>query len=413
MKFKKIFIIIIFISMFISLNYTYAQSKIILETESEINIGEEFDLNINVEGDNIYALTINLLYDTSKVKYIGDSSDVEVYENKLIYTWFDETGGFRPKNNENILSLRFKAIGSGEVNFGLNGEIYNLNGEIRDVNYIGTSININEIKNIEKQSFQSEGSDSVLLKEMRINYEGITPEFNKEIENYYFITDENIDNILVDAIPENTNAKVNIKGNDNIKYGLNQIQIEVSLNNMKKIYTINVTKTNNVELANANLENLAVDSYLLEPEFSPNITNYNLKVSNDIDKINILAVAQNIGTSVNIIGNDNLKEGNNEIKIIVNAQDKITKKEYILNVYKRNIREEMEYVNEIEIQTQRLSELLEENVENQSTNSEITENNNEYMVNNSKISLMIPTIIVIIVIIVVGGAFIIMYIKNK
>lgn len=413
MKFKKIFIIIIFISMFISLNYTYAQSKIILETESEINVGEEFDLNINVEGDNIYALTINLLYDTSKVKYIGDSSDVEVYENKLIYTWFDETGGFRPKNNENILSLRFKAIGSGEVNFGLNGEIYNLNGEIRDVNYIGTSININEIKNIEKQSFQSEGSDSVLLKEMRINYEGITPEFNKEIENYYFITDENIDNILVDAIPENTNAKVNIKGNDNIKYGLNQIQIEVSLNNMKKIYTINVTKTNNVELANANLENLAVDSYLLEPEFSPNITNYNLKVSNDIDKINILAVAQNIGTSVNIIGNDNLKEGNNEIKIIVNAQDKITKKEYILNVYKRNIREEMEYVNEIEIQTQRLSELLEENVENQSTNSEITENNNEYMVNNSKISLMIPTIIVIIVIIVVGGAFIIMYIKNK
>ena len=413
MKFKKIFIIIIFISMFISLNYTYAQSKIILETESEINIGEEFDLNINVEGDNIYALTINLLYDTSKVKYIGDSSDVEVYENKLIYTWFDETGGFRPKNNENILSLRFKAIGSGEVNFGLNGEIYNLNGEIRDVNYIGTSININEIKNIEKQSFQSEGSDSVLLKEMRINYEGITPEFNKEIENYYFITDENIDNILVDAIPENTNAKVNIKGNDNIKYGLNQIQIEVSLNNMKKIYTINVTKTNNVELANANLENLAVDSYLLEPEFSPNITNYNLKVSNDIDKINILAVAQNIGTSVNIIGNDNLKEGNNEIKIIVNAQDKITKKEYILNVYKRNIREEMEYVNEIEIQTQRLSELLEENVENQSTNSEITENNNEYMVNNSKISFMIPTIIVIIVILVVGGAFIIMYIKNK
>lgn len=413
MKFKKIFIIIIFISMFISLNYTYAQSKIILETESEINIGEEFDLNINVEGDNIYALTINLLYDTSKVKYIGDSSDVEVYENKLIYTWFDETGGFKPKNNENILSLRFKAIGSGEVNFGLNGEIYNLNGEIRDVNYIGTSININEIKNIEKQSFQSEGSDSVLLKEMRINYEGITPEFNKEIENYYFITYENIDNILVDAIPENTNAKVNIKGNDNIKYGLNQIQIEVSLNNMKKIYTINVTKTNNVELANANLENLAVDSYLLEPEFSPNITNYNLKVSNDIDKINILAVAQNIGTSVNIIGNDNLKEGNNEIKIIVNAQDKITKKEYILNVYKRNIREEMEYVNEIEIQTQRLSELLEENVENQSTNSEITENNNEYMVNNSKISLMIPTIIVIIVIIVVGGAFIIMYIKNK
>lgn len=403
MKLKKLFIIFIFISMFISLTYTYAQSNIVLETESEINVGEEFNLNIIVQGDNIYALTINLLYDTSKVEFIGDNGAVEVYENKLIYTWFDQTGGSKPKNNENIVSLKFKAVGSGEVNFGLNGEIYNLNGEISDVNYIGTSINIREIKNVENQNFQLESSNSVLLKEMRINYEGITPEFNKEIENYYFITDEDIDNIQVEAIPENTEAKVKITGSENIKYGLNKIQIEVSLNNNNKIYTINVTKTNNIELANSDLENLAIDSYFLNPEFSPSITNYNLEVSNDADKLNILAVPQNISASVNIIGNENLKEGNNIIKIIVNAQDKITKKEYILNVYKRNIREDMEYVNEKEIQIERLSELLEENVENQSANNEINENknNDDYLANNDKRNLLIIIFAIIILLIVV------------
>lgn len=403
MKLKKIFIIIIFISMFISLTYTYAQSNIVLETESEINVGEEFNLNINVQGDNIYALTINLLYDTSKVEFIGDNSEVEVYENKLIYTWFDQTGGSKPKNNENIVSLKFKAIGSGEVNFGLNGEIYNLNGEISDVKYIGTSINIKEIKNVENQNFQSDGSNSVLLKEMRINYEGTTPEFNKEIENYYFITDEDIDNILVEAIPENTDAKVKITGSENIKYGLNKIQIEVSSNNNNKIYTINVTKTNNIELANADLENLAIDSYFLNPEFSPSITNYNLEVSNDADKLNILAVPQNVSASVNIMGNENLKEGNNIIKIIVNAHDKITKKEYILNVYKRNIREDMEYVNEKEIQIERLSELLEENVENQSANNVINENknNSNYLENDDERTLIIIIFAIIILLIVV------------
>lgn len=403
MKLKRLFSIIIFVLICISFNYIYAKNDIVLETVDEVIINKEFKLDINIYGENVYALTINILFDSSKVEFIGDNTDIEVYENKLIYTWFDETGGFDPKSNENIISLKFRAIGSGEVNFGLNGEIYNLEGEISDINYIGTSLKIKDIENIEGYNIQLEDNNSLLLKEMRINYEGISPEFNKEIENYYFVTDEDINNIAVEAIPENTKAKVNINGNDNIKDGLNKIQIEVVLNDNKKVYTINVTKTSNLELANANLENLAVDSYFLEPEFNSSVTNYNIEVSNDIDKLNILAVPQNINASVNILENENLKEGNNEIKIIVNAQDKITKKEYILNVYKRSIREDMEYINERQIQIERLSEILEENVENQNKNNEIIENknNDDYLVNNDKRNLLIIIFAIIILLMVV------------
>lgn len=403
MKLKRLFSIIIFVLICISFNYIYAKNDIVLETVDEVIINKEFKLDINIYGENVYALTINILFDSSKVEFIGDNTDIEVYENKLIYTWFDETGGFDPKSNENIISLKFRAIGSGEVNFGLNGEIYNLEGEISDINYIGTSLKIKDIENIEGYNIQLEDNNSLLLKEMRINYEGISPEFNKEIENYYFVTDEDINNIAVEAIPENTKAKVNINGNDNIKDGLNKIQIEVVLNDNKKVYTINVTKTSNLELANANLENLAVDSYFLEPEFNSSVTNYNIEVSNDIDKLNILAVPQNINASVNILENENLKEGNNEIKIIVNAQDKITKKEYILNVYKRSIREDMEYINERQIQIERLSEILEENVENQNKNNKIIENknNDDYLVNNDKRNLLIIIFAIIILLMVV------------
>ena len=401
MKLKRIFLLFIITSIFISITYTYAQTNIVLETVDEVNINEEFNLDINVYGNDVNALTINILYDSSKVEFIGDNDNVEVYENKLIYTWYDETGGINPKKNENIISLKFKAIGGGKINFGLNGEVYNLEGEINEINYIGTSLNIKNLENIDGQNLQLENNDSVLLKELRINYEGMSPEFNKEIDNYYFVTQEDINNIIVEAVPENINANVNIRGNDNIQKGLNKIEIEVNLKGNKKTYIINVTKTDNIELANANLENLAVDSYFLQPEFSANTTNYNIEVSNDIDKLNILAIPQNINASVSIIGNENLKEGKNNIKIIVTAQDKLTKKEYLLNIYKRNIREEMEYENQQEIQVERLSELLEENVENDAKDNEIIENNDEKNINNKYNLIIILSIIILLLLVVV------------
>ena len=227
MKLNKIFFIIIFICISINTTYTYAKTNITLETIDEININEEFNLDINIYGNDVYALTLNILYDSSKVEFIGDNDNVEVYENKLIYMWYDESGGTNPKKDENVVSLKFKVIGSGEINFGLNGEVYNLEGEISDINYIGTSINIKNIENIDGQSLELENSNSVLLKELRINYEGMSPDFNKNIENYYFVTEEDIDNIIVEAVPENINANVNIKGNKKIQNNINKIEIEV------------------------------------------------------------------------------------------------------------------------------------------------------------------------------------------
>ena len=404
MKLNKIFFIIIFICISINTTYTYAKTNITLETIDEININEEFNLDINIYGNDVYALTLNILYDSSKVEFIGDNDNVEVYENKLIYMWYDESGGTNPKKDENVVSLKFKAIGSGEINFGLNGEVYNLEGEISDINYIGTSINIKNIENIDGQSLELENSNSVLLKELRINYEGMSPDFNKNIENYYFVTEEDIDNIIVEAVPENINANVNIKGNENIQKGINKIEIEVYYKDNKKTYTIYVTKTDNIELANANLENLAIDSYFLNPEFNANTTNYDVEIANDIEKLNILAIPQNINASVSIIGNENLKEGKNNIKIIVTAQDKLTKKEYLLNIYKRNIREEMEYENQQEIQVERLSELLEENVENNTENSEIIENEDENInrQENNRFFIIIISFIVLLIIVVLS-----------
>jgi len=51
---------------------------------------------------------------------------------------------------------------------------------------------------------------------------------------------------------------------------------------------------------------------------------------------------------VKIVGNDDLKEGNNSIILTVTAANGLTKRDYKINVYKRNINEQKIYNEEQE-----------------------------------------------------------------
>lgn len=68
-----------------------------------------------------------------------------------------------------------------------------------------------------------------------------------------------------------------------------------------------MTKTENLDLANANLETLAIENVTLEPAFNPDVTNYNAIVSSDIENIHLLAVPQIEGASVEVTGADNIQ----------------------------------------------------------------------------------------------------------
>lgn len=148
----------------------------------------------------------------------------------------------------------------------------------------------------------------------------------------------------MNAIPKNNNAKVQITGNNNLKKGANKITIKITSkdNSKNKEYIINVTKTNDINSANANLETLAVTNFILSPEYEENITNYNIEVSKDTQELNVLAIPNNINAKVEIKGNKNLQYGKNEIIITVTAQNGITKKKYLIDAYKRNETEEIQ-----------------------------------------------------------------------
>lgn len=259
-------------------------------------------------------------------------------------------------------------------------------------NNTGTGSNISNNQQTTKSSNNN-------LKSLQLDTEGISPAFNKNKTQYYITIPENISNINVTATSEDSKASVQVLGNTNIQVGNSQIKIIVTAENgNKKEYVINVTKTNNPELVNANLENLAIENVTLVPEFSVDITDYTAEVSTDIDKLNILAVPQIEAATVTIEGNENLQIGDNFIKVTVLAQDGQTSKVYNITVKKNeNVVEEVENDNL-------------NNIEENNINNENVENAIENEVRSNNIIWIIGIIVLAILII---GAIILIIKKNK
>mgnify|MGYP003297712019 CR=1 FL=1 len=214
------------------------------------------------------------------------------------------------------------------------------------------------VKAENKEQIDSQNTD---LKVLRINYEGMTPTFSKEIKEYYYVTERAIDSLEITAVPENEKAIVTIEGNENLKMGRNAIVIKIVSEdkNHQSEYYIYVTKTNNIGLANSNLETLAIRQGTLEPEFSNEITQYKVEVANDVEKIDLLAIPQSMNASVQISGNDKIEIGDNEIIIRVLAEDKVTEKIYRLTVHRRNEEEQIASEQNQKIQAERVAAILE------------------------------------------------------
>lgn len=400
-----------------------ASNDVVLESnKSNVLQNEEFEISVNSDS-SFAACTIWIYFDGEKVECVSKDDNVNVSDNRVIFTWFSENG--KNKSLNEWLGVEFKAKEDGIAAFSVIGEFYNENGEEIDTKYKGIDVKIGEEsaekneangKNDEETSVENNTSsnntskDNANLDIMRLGHEGINPDFNKNIEEYYLVVGENVNNIDVTAIPENREASVEITGNKNLVSGINKIEIIVTSQDKSKTkkYVINVTKTDNAESANSDLAILAVENYSLTPEFSSNVTNYSIEIPNNINEVNILAVPNNIDSTVKVVGNDNLKFGENNIEITVIAPNGITQKTYNLRVYKRNEAEEEKYEEEqetkVEQDTAIVDKISSEEVVDEINEIEVDNINNEEMKNDNTnktenvVFMIIGTILAIVVI---------------
>ena len=419
MKRFKLFIFSILILIFlINSKSVFAENKInIIANKEQIQREEEIEIKVDLSGIPVASYTLEIYFDNQKLEAVNMPENSNIVDNIIRYTWVSENG----KNNENIESnpFIFKAIDEGNTSIVVTGEFYNEAGEQVIIENNLKEIKIgNEESNTEQLYFNDENAieenvpdNNSKLKIMRLQYEGITPEFNPDTLEYYITVDSTITGTEVTAIPENKEANVTVAGNTNWKNGLNTIIITVESKDKstKTEYKIYVTKTDNKETANADLETLAVKEGTLTPEFSNNVTKYKLELSNETTSLTILAIPQKEGASVEITGNENLVEGDNKIEITVTAENGITTKAFEIIAHRRNSEEETEYKEEQEIQVQRLSALLgdennitendAENLEEENTHKEQEEEKNNNMLVGAGIVIAIVLVGVIIYIV--------------
>lgn len=405
-----IFVFMFFINYIISFNFNniYASTNgnvYLSSNKQEVNIGDEIEISINIEGFNTSAYDFELYFDNDKLEFLENANDkdnINLINNKINYIWFDRSG--KSEVTGNIKTFRFKAKKNGIVTFSLNGNFYTKKAQEVDTSFNNLQVNIIDVNNnksvLQKQAEEEiEESNNVSnskLQNLRLNIEGLVPEFNKDVFDYYLTINNNINNLEILTVPENKNSKIDIIGNENLKEGLNIIKVQITSedNTSSTSYIINVTKTNNIEDANTNLETLAIQNYLLYPNFDNTVTNYNVEVANDTNNINLLAIPEDEEAKIEIDKNDKLQEGNNTIKITVMAKNNYTKKVYKINVYKRNENEEKEY----KLEQEENKELL-NNIQKTSTNQEDNNNQKQTEEQNKDIYLIVTLIILLIILI--------------
>lgn len=191
-------------------------------------------------------------------------------------------------------------------------------------------------RTVNKQTNTTTKSNNAFLSKLQINQEGLTPNFNKNKTSYAVTVGENVNDLKVTAVAEDSKSKVAISGNTGLKNGDNKVYITVTAQDgTKKVYTITVTKTGDANKSNSYLQNLIVENATLSPEFSKEIFEYDCgTVGKSVETLKILAFGENENVKIDITGNDKLSEGDNKIIVKVTSEDGTTTKEYVITVKK-------------------------------------------------------------------------------
>lgn len=192
----------------------------------------------------------------------------------------------------------------------------------------------NKVNGVEKTTKSKELALSSLEVE---NYE-FYPEFNTNITKYYIVIPTDITELNVKAKAEDEDTKIKITGNTSIKSTESSIKITLSKSGAtSKTYTLQVTKQKDNDLK---LNSLNIENATLSPEFVKTKYYYNVvsEQNGEIKPLKINAVANKENAKIEILGNSDLIEGNNNIiTILLKSGDEITTYQLNVLVKKNNI----------------------------------------------------------------------------
>lgn len=384
---KKIIIFIALIGVLLPVNVKALTGSINLSCDkTKLNPNEETTCyvkgNINEEVSGIDATLVlgdNLTLSSITKDSIWDSGDVGTDSNKIVLVTSNN-----PKGNFNVVTFKVKAGSKSNIDTKISLSSVKLSNA---TDFTETDFTVDDV---------SIRIPSIVNTLSSLTVSGTTFNFNENTTSYELEVDS--DKVTINATRKDTNSVVSgDTGSKNLKYGLNTFYVKVtSESGSVKTYTLKITRLDNRSKENYIL-NFKFSNYDLD--FSKDKTNYDLIVNNKITRIascygemnddTILCIdaenlkysdKANINISINdknlndlfdeekielkcnddetscevyfennkigvveykddkksgyVILND-LKVGNNELKVIVTAENE-EERTYILNINRKN-----------------------------------------------------------------------------
>ena len=181
-----------------------------------------------------------------------------------------------------------------------------------------------------KPTEEEKKSTDSTLSSLSIAEGAITPEFNKDVKEYAITVPNEVTKLNITATPTDSKATVSVTEYEELKEGENIITISVTAEDgtTKTDYVIKATRQRKelalekliIKYTNQNGELVEVP---LTPEFISNIYEYSIETLEYwVKSLDIEALANIKGATIEISGADSLKEGENVITITV--KNKIT-----------------------------------------------------------------------------------------
>lgn len=235
----------------------------------------------------------------------------------------------------NITSLKVSAIAnsdkakveiSGNTNWKEGNNVVTIKVTAEDGTTNTYIVNVNRAASGDTTTTPTKSSDNY-LKSLTINSSHtMSSKFDKNTSTYNIEVPYEVDKLDLSALTNNSKAKVEITGNENFLVGqVNIVEIKVTAEDGSiRIYTLNVTR--NSVSSGTDLEDIIIGGGVtLSPKFDSAIGEYTTTVGGDVDKLDISAVAKDKDAKVEIIGNENLKEGKNTVLIKVTDKNGYSK----------------------------------------------------------------------------------------
>lgn len=164
--------------------------------------------------------------------------------------------------------------------------------------------------------------------EARLKTLSINPEeydfsgFDSDKTEYSVEVPNEVEEIEIVAIAMDTRAQITGTGIIELEEGENEQTVEViAVNGTKKTYTLTITRKEAEKTEAFGLSTLSIKGLKLKPSFKTETYEYTVELEEDLNTLEIVAKSNSEDATIEIVGNEDLKQGENVITILVKSAE--------------------------------------------------------------------------------------------